>query len=532
VSFLCSGLTRRTLSWLSALLLIPSLRAQTPSDSPAVTIRSNVRLVQIDVIAKDKHGNPVTGLEAKDFTLLHDGVPQKVARISVERGSVEDDMENATADTAKQTGPPTFSNTHPDNVVPTVILFDVLNTPPEDQRSMEKALVQSLEHMKEGTPIALLILGDDLTVVSDFTTSSISLSKIAEAGFHPREEGFGPPLSVRKTANALANGAMRKGLIKVYRAQEHERMARTLLALHVISERLGPMRGRKSLLWITAGLSIPDGYPPVEEAIDRLNDANVAVYTVDARGVLLDPDTAIDPSDLIADVKVDHEESRGDILSVVATATGGVPYRNTNRLEDAISQAMADRGLVYVLDYYPRHGDWTGKSHRLRVKTSHPGVRLRYRASYRATLPARPNAQEQQEMLATLASSPLEYSGIHFNVQVEPGPAADPRFVLHVPADQVQWSSKEGKMQGKVQIWFIQKRASGENLVTNTSKTDLRLAPDAYEEEPDQTLSLASDLKLDPSAAKVRVMLLDADSGKVGTVDVPVDSKAPQPKSH
>src|SRR5262249_8672989 len=157
------------------------------------------------------------------------------------------------------------------------------------------------------------------------------------------------------------------------------------------------------------------GYTPVEEAIDRLNDANIAVYTVDARGVLLDPDAATDPIDLIGDVKTEQEETRGDVLSVVATATGGVPYRNTNRLQDAISQAMADRSLVYVLDYYPRHGNWTGKLHKLRVKTSHSGVRLRYRASYRATLPARPNPQEQREVLATLASSPLEYSGIHFN---------------------------------------------------------------------------------------------------------------------
>ena len=36
----------------------------------------------------------------------------------------------------------TFSNTHPDNVVPTVILFDALNTALEgDQPSMKKGLV-------------------------------------------------------------------------------------------------------------------------------------------------------------------------------------------------------------------------------------------------------------------------------------------------------------------------------------------------------------------------------------------------------
>ena len=135
-------------------------------------------------------------------------------------------------------------------------------------------------------------------------------------------------------------------------------------------------------------------------------------------------------------------------------------------------------------------------------------------------------------MLATLAWSPLDYSGIHFNVRVEPGTAADPRFLLQVPADEVQWSLREGKMQGKVQVWFIQKRASGEDLMTNTLKTDLRLALDAFQEAADTGVSLASDLKLDPSTAKVRVMLLDEGSGKVGTVDVPLDSKATATRSH
>jgi VWFA-related protein len=524
---------RPILPCICALLLVSCLRAQAPADSPSVTIRSNVRLVQIDVIARDKHGNPVSGLEAKDFTLLDDGVPQKVTRISVERGSAESDTGNIAPVAGKQHGPVTYSNTHPENVVPTVILVDALNTPLEDQSSMEKALVQSLARMKEGTPIALLILGDDLTVVSDFTTSSISLSKTAEKGFHLREEGFGPGLNTRKTGNPVADAMIRKVMTKAFHAEEHDRMTHTLAALNLISERLRHIRGRKSLLWITGGLSIPEGYLPVEDAIDKLNDTNVAVYTVDVRGVVLGPEdsAAVDPNDLIADIKAAHEEIRGDVLSVVANATGGVSYHNTNRLEGPITQAMADRDLVYVLDYYPTHGSWTGKWHKLRVKTSHPGVRLRYRTSYRATLPAHPEAQEQREMLATLASSPLDYSAIHFNVQVEPGAAADPRFVLHVPADDMKWSSQEGKMQCDVQVWFIQKRASGEDLVTNTMKAKLQLAPDAYEEAADQA-SLASDLKLDPSAAKVRVMLLDENAGKVGTVDVPIDSKATPPHSH
>ena len=60
----------------------------------------------------------------------------------------------------------------------------------------------------------------------------------------------------------------------------------------------------------------------------------------------------------------------------------------------------------------------------------------------------------------------------------------------------------------------------------------LRLSAEAYEAAVRDGVSLASDLKVVSSAAKVRVMLLDENSGKIGTVDVPVESKDLQQKSH
>ncbi len=37
------------------------------------------RLVVLDVVVTDAHGNPVRGLKPSDFALLEDGVPQKLA---------------------------------------------------------------------------------------------------------------------------------------------------------------------------------------------------------------------------------------------------------------------------------------------------------------------------------------------------------------------------------------------------------------------------------------------------------------------
>jgi hypothetical protein len=128
-------------------------------------------------------------------------------------------------------------------------------------------------------------------------------------------------------------------------------------------------------------------------------------------------------------------------------------------------------------------------------------------------------------MLAAIASSPLDFSGIRFSVEVEAEKArGDSRFVLHIPADELQLSRQNETMVGTVQVWFIQKRSSGEDLVTSTAKGDFHLATDAYQTAVQQGVAVASDVKLQEAAAKIRVLLQDSTSGRMGTVDVPVDS--------
>jgi hypothetical protein len=79
-------------------------------------------------------------------------------------------------------------------------------------------------------------------------------------------------------------------------------------------------------------------------------------------------------------------------------------------------------------------------------------------------------------------------------------------------------------MVASLQAWFVQKRAAGEDLVTTGSKSDFRLSADAYQAAVRDGIAFASDLTLQRSAAKVRVLLRDGNSGKIGSVDVPVYS--------
>jgi len=67
--------------------------AQTPPQSlpssnvqpSTIRIKKTIRLVEVDVIAKDKKGQPVTGLEAKDFTLKDNGRLEKITLFAIQQ---------------------------------------------------------------------------------------------------------------------------------------------------------------------------------------------------------------------------------------------------------------------------------------------------------------------------------------------------------------------------------------------------------------------------------------------------------------
>lgn len=481
-------------------------------------------MVEVDVIAKDKHGNAVTDLEAKDFQLFDNGRRQQVTHVSVERPAFRSTAEPLDAN-LKTTPTTTFSNTHTNSDSTTAILFDVLNTAREDQATMRTELLKSLDHLPEGTRVALLVLGENLTVVSDFSESTVSLKNAAENQFHLRAEGFGPAITARATGSPTRDRMILKATTQAFRGEEQERAVRTLAALREICDELARIPGRKSLVWLTSGLTA-DRSQDMKAQIDRFNDANVTVYTIDARGVLMDPDAnaETDSNDMTQPMQAEREETRANVLAELAGNTGGVFYHNANRLGQAVNQALQDSSIVYVINYYPTHNKWNGELHKLQVRTDRPGVKLRYRENYRANPSAPVTQQTQQQILAAVASSSPDFPGIRFSAEVKPDTKADPTLLLNVPAAELDMSSKEGKMVGQLEVWFLQKRASGDDVYNTHWKSDLLLTPDQYQIALRKGVSLSGGFTLKPSVAKVRVIVRDNQSGKIGSVDIPAEA--------
>src|ERR1051325_9651242 len=122
------------------LAFIVSLSGQGPQPpGPPPIFRAGTRLVQVNVIVHDKHGEPVPDLKKEDFVLVERGKPQQIRFFSM-------DTAGTGASTADALPPHIFTNALPaQRGVPTsvtVILIDGLNTAWGDQQRARDGILK------------------------------------------------------------------------------------------------------------------------------------------------------------------------------------------------------------------------------------------------------------------------------------------------------------------------------------------------------------------------------------------------------
>ncbi len=202
------------------------------------------------------------------------------------------------------------------------------------------------------------------------------------------------------------------------------RIEMSAAALETIAHRLAGVQGRKNLIWVSSGfplvlsghLGVEQMNEPVDRATRAANDANVAIYPVDARGLVVNQMPSVMTSGATFGNTGDlppRPPSRTvsfDSAKMLAADTGGRAFFNTNDIASAVRGALDDGRLTYVLGYYPSHGKWNGAFRTITVKVNRPGVEVRHRLGYAALpLPAgKTAAQTRTDALLEQARSPLE----------------------------------------------------------------------------------------------------------------------------
>lgn len=410
---------------------------------PIPTFKVSTRAVVVDVVVTDAKGHPVKGLKQEDFHLAEDGHPQQL-RSFREFSEVELPSETAsTPASTKKPDPNLFSNetAAPDSGAVTMVLFDLLNTPPQDQVLARRELIKFLESKPKNLQFALCTLspGDSrLRLIQGFTQDETVL--VAAARGKGKKE---TPQEVRwqSSATATANsvgivGDLAQegrssgfqnllGTLQGMQAEQRgtdadDRIAATVDSLTQLARYLSAIPGRKNVVWLSGSfpMFIPAPNGPDDSASDNrsysepvklltnlLAEAQVAVYPVDVRGLVAGGLSAENSGSSFAPLpempnstpqimrplgpdrpkgleELDQEATERETLNRVAIATGGKAFFNSNGIRNAIATAVEQGSNYYALSYTPSNKTYNGKLRKIRVALAEKGYSLHYRQGY------------------------------------------------------------------------------------------------------------------------------------------------------
>jgi len=500
---------RTAVVWLAVAQFLAPLYAQQES---GVILRTETRVVQVDVTVRNSDGKPVEDLKPSEFTILDNGKVRPFTIFNVNRLGPDASQPVPEPLPERAALPPnTFTNIGapppPSGGHSTIILLDGVNGWFESFVWGSQGIQGLMGKLPADERIALYVLTkfDGLLQVVDFTTDRERVRKAA-AAFRPRamvaaSAGMGPgPDGNGMAENTRIANAERDYFMNV--AVDDVRRS-----FNALSERLRALPGRKSVFWIT------EGFPPElmrnsgawDKTFTALNDANIAVNTVDADGIG-------GPRRLWGG---------GGILGMreVAERTGGEAFYHRNDLDAALAEGINDSRRSYTLGFYLTELD--GKYHELKVLANRPHLDLNYRRGYLAETDAMRDFAGRKSELDSALLNPLDLTGLGIVAKVEEKAG---NLTLHLRLDpkSLTVAQSAGLWKGQVEELFIERNPNGDRVARVSQTSNFSIGPKGKAAWDRFGLTLTHTFRLAPAATKLVIVIRDSASGRTGSLTLPL----------
>ncbi len=405
---------RRTCLAVSLCLCALAAHAQQPTpDQPAPAdeiIRVSTQLVQTDVLVFDKQGHFIDNLRPEDFDLRVDGRAQTVSFFErVRAGSFNEEAQLAAARGGRDranTGGNTAAVRPLDRGRVIFFFIDDLHLSAgslvrtrelllrfideqlgqNDQAAFVTAsgqigFLQQLTDEKDVLRAAVKRLGYRELTTRD--NSAPPMSAVDALSIERNDTGvvsafvdamlrFSPTIGGRVTLadRSVAENQVR-GRANQLLQQINAVSTRTLAGLQNLLRTSAQLPGRKLVYFVSDGFVLDSGQSDTLDRIRRVTDAavraGVVVYTLDARGLsaalagITDASSggSIDPSGRLLS-SGNETTAMQEPLRVLAGETGGRALLNTNSLTNALTKALQETSVYYLLAWRPEQEESRG----------------------------------------------------------------------------------------------------------------------------------------------------------------------------
>jgi VWFA-related protein len=520
---------------------------------------------------RDELGKIIPNLKKEDFQLFDNRKPQSITSFRVETPESNAVRSQAVTTENPDGGPPTVTPvpTLPQRFV--AIVFDDTDLAMQDAASVHYAGQKLFDALPPGDRVGIFSTSGQVTV--DFTSERLklkdSLSRIVPrpltgsatgtadcptisfyqarqiieyhdaAALNIAEQEFvacssvahpPPPAVIEQVAMGKANSVLLTGEGQIDMVYRH---------IEEALRRLAAMPGQRVMVFVSPGFIVTMSTRSQGDLVDRANRSNIAINTVDARG-LYTPDLLGDISQPSIDLpqtsgirdsfRVAEQFENGVILGELADGTGGTFFHNRNDLDVGMQRAMSAPDVSYVLGFSPQNMKMDGNFHTLKVSlTNKSKYVLQARKGYYAPRHLKDPAEAAKEEIQEAIFSQEEIRDVPIELQTQFFKSSDTQAKLavltRVDMNAIRFRKDAGRSNDNLTFATAIFDENG-NFITGGEKIlEMKLLDPTLTRLDKTGLTVKSSFDIKPGTYLVRMVVRDGEgaqmAAKNGAVTIP-----------
>jgi VWFA-related protein len=518
-----------------------------PTSGGGVKFSTISQLVVENVIVKDKSGNLVEGLTAKDFTITENGVPQNIAFFEFQK--LQDDAlppappatvaavpeigkekEKVAAVTQNQIAAETPGNLKYRDRRLMALYLDMTAMPVPDQlRALGSAQTFINTKMAKADLLAIMeFAGGSVKVLQDFTDDRDALNAVINKLVAGEGQGFDETANDESAADTGAAFGQDDAEFNLFNTD------RQLAALETAIKMLGSLNEKKSLIYFASGLRLNgvDNQAQMRATTNAAIRANVSLFTIDARGLVALPPmgdaTHGSPGGVgmynggsALAMQTGFQRSQ-DTMYALAADTGGKALLDVNDLTVGIVNAQKAMSSYYIMGYYSTNTALDGKFRKIAITLKDVSAKLDFRSGYFAGKQFNKFTtadKERQLEDALMLGDPITDLTIQMEVnyfQLNHAEYYIPVW-MKIPGSELALARKGGAERTLIDFIGEIKDEFGTTVQNIRDKVDMKLSGETAAQLVKRPIQYETGYTLLPGTYTIKVLARDDETGRIGT---------------
>jgi VWFA-related protein len=530
------------------LLLLAALVAN-PQPPGQTTFSSSTQLVIRTVSVKDKNGNPIGGLTAKDFILTEDGKPQTISICEYEelQESATPVAPAAIAPVASPTVPAGAVSTPPITSSPgalappdpavyrdrrlLVLYFDLTAMPVSDQIRAFAAARHFVEtNMTARDMLEILTFsGGAVRVEREFTGDRAALLQTLRDLLAGQSQGI---TGSQNDASAIDYGTAFGQDDSEFNVFNTDRQ---LAALQTAANLLGQLHEKKALLYFASGIRLNglSNQAQLQAVINSAIRSGVSLWPVDARGLVaqapLGDATTGSPggagmySGTSEQAFASNFDLSQDTLWALAADTGGKALLNFNDLSRGIIQAQHSIASYYILGYYTTNQTLDGHYRRIKISlASGLSANLDYSPGYYAGKEfGKFNATDKERQLEDALMLPNPITDLTIALEINYFQLNHAEYfvplAVRIPGRELALARRRGAEHTVIDFIGEIKDQFGSTITNLRDKVDIKLSGQTAADLMKRPVDYDAGFTLLPGKYVIKFLARDDETGRIGT---------------